>query len=105
MKVIYKNIEVDVNENSTVYESFKDAIKEKGNILACYVNNEVKSLNYKLKENDEIDLIDLASRDGGRIYTRGLLFIMAMAFKISISLFLLPIFVFSLFDSLSLCIL
>ena len=81
MKVIYKNIEVDVNENSTVFESFKDAIKEKENVLACYVNNEVKSLNYVLKENDEVDLIDLTSRDGGRIYTRGLLFIMAMAFK------------------------
>ena len=44
------------------------------------VNNEVKPLNYILKENDEVELLDTTSRDGARIYTRGLLFIMAKAF-------------------------
>ncbi len=80
MKIIYKNIEVETEENTTVLEVFKETIEEKKNIIACMVNNEVKPLNYTLKENDEIELLDTSSRDGARIYTRGLLFIMAMAF-------------------------
>ena len=80
MKIIYKNIEVETEENTTVLEVFKETIEEKKNIIACMVNNEVKPLNYTLKENDEVELLDTTSRDGARIYTRGLLFIMAMAF-------------------------
>lgn len=82
MKVIYKNIEVDVEENSKVIDAFKEKIEEENsNIIACKVNNEVKNLNYVLSKNDEIELLDTTDRDGGRIYTRGLLFIMSMAFK------------------------
>ena len=81
MKIIYKNMEVEVQENTTVLENFKDIINEDSNIIACNINNEVKSLNYILKDDDEIELLNTSSRDGGRIYTRGLLFIMAMAFK------------------------
>ena len=82
MRVIYKNIEVNIEENSKVIDAFKEKIEEENaNIIACKVNNEVKNLNYKLKENDEIELLDTTDRDGGRIYTRGLLFIMSMAFK------------------------
>lgn len=82
MKVTYKNIEIEIeNENATVIEAFKEAIEEKENIIACMVNNEVKPLNYVLKENDEVELLNTSTRDGARTYTRGLLFIMAMAFE------------------------
>lgn len=81
MKIIYKNIEVETEENTKVIELFKETIEENKNIIACMVNNEVKPLNYILKENDEIELLDTTTRDGARIYTRGLLYIMAMAFR------------------------
>lgn len=82
MKVSYKNIEIEIkDENTTVLEAFKEVIEEKENIIACMVNNEVKPLNYVLKENDEVELLNTSTRDGARIYTRGLLFIMAMAFE------------------------
>lgn len=80
MKIIYKNIEVETEENTTILELFKETLEEKDNIIASMVNNEVKPLNYKLKENDEVELLDTTTRDGARIYTRGLLFVMAMAF-------------------------
>lgn len=80
MKIIYKNIEVETEKETTVLEVFKETLEEKSNILACMVNHEVKPLNYKLKEGDEVELLDTTTRDGARIYTRGLLFIMAMAF-------------------------
>lgn len=81
MKIIYKNIEVDINENDRVIDIFKEKIEENNNIIACMVNNEVKNLNYKLQNNDKVELLDITDRDGARIYTRGLLFIMSMAFK------------------------
>lgn len=82
MKVTYKNIEVEIkSEKATVIEAFKETIEEKENIIACMVNNEVKPLNYMLKENDEVELLNTSTRDGARTYTRGLLFIMAMAFN------------------------
>lgn len=80
MKIIYKNIEVEIEKDATVLEVFKETLEEKENTIACMVNHEVKPLNYKLKEEDEIELLDTTTRDGARIYTRGLLFVMAMAF-------------------------
>ena len=59
----------------------KEAIEEKENVIACMINNEVKPLDYVLKQNDEVELLNTSSRDGARIYTRGLLFIMGMAFN------------------------
>ena len=55
MKIIYKNIEVETEENTTILDLFKETIEEKQNIIACMVNNEVKPLNYELKENDELE--------------------------------------------------
>lgn len=82
MKVVYKNIEVEIeNKNVTTIEAFKEEINEKENVIAGMINNEVKPLNYVLKENDNVELLDTSTRDGARIYTRGLLFIMAKAFK------------------------
>lgn len=81
MKIIYKNMEIEINENDRVIDVFKEKIEENNNIIACMVNNEVKNLNYKLQNNDKIELLNTSNRDGARIYTRGLLFIMSMAFK------------------------
>ncbi len=66
-----------------VLEKFEQEInqakKDGREIIACKCNNEVKSLNYDLKESDVIELIDTSSKDGHRIYVRGILYIMAKA--------------------------
>lgn len=81
MKIKYKNTQVEIKESQKVKEVFKEELKQNRNIIACKINNEVKNLNYELKENDKVELIDTSNRDGARIYTRGLLFIMSKAFK------------------------
>lgn len=82
MKIVYKNLKVEVEDSSKVKDFFKEEIqKENSNIIACKINNEVKSLDYILQENDNVELLDTTDRDGARIYTRGVLFIMAKAFK------------------------
>lgn len=74
-----KEIEV-TNEEKTVAELFEKETNKDGMIIACNCNNEIKSINYIPKNNDKIDLIDITTRDGRRIYIRGLLFIMSKAF-------------------------
>ena len=81
MKIIYKNMEIKTEEKTNIYDLFREKIEKEPNIIAATVNNEVKSLDYILAENDEVDFLDTSSRDGARIYTRGLLFIMCMAFN------------------------
>ena len=79
-------IEITYNENKiktqpiTVFELFKDKIKEKG-IIACRFNNEVKSLDFKIEENGKIELIDISNKDGMRVYRRGLIYILSKAFE------------------------
>lgn len=81
MKVYYQNKEKQVEEEMTVMQCLKTQIeKEPIEVIACKINHEVKPLDYILQENDEIELLNVADRDGARIYTRGLLFIMAKAF-------------------------
>ena len=66
-----------------VIEKYKNEIenatKEGRKIIACMCNNEVKSLNYEANEIDNIELLDTSSKDGHRIYIRGILYIMAKA--------------------------
>ena len=79
-------IEITYNENKiktqpiTVFELFKDKIKEKG-IIACRFNNEVKSLDFKIEENGKIELIDISNKDGMRVYRRRLIYILSKAFE------------------------
>lgn len=62
------------------YQNEINKAKEEGRtIIACLCNNEVKSLEYDLKEKDDIKLLDVSTKDGHRIYVRGLLYIMAKA--------------------------
>ena len=50
-------------------------------ILLARVNNRVKELSSKLKEDCEIEFLDLTSREGGRAHTNGLVYIMVYAVK------------------------
>lgn len=66
-----------------VIEKYENEIKQLKNegkiIIACKCNNEVKSLEYDVKEKDKIELLDTGSKDGHRVYIRGILYIMAKA--------------------------
>ena len=57
-------------------EEIKNAQTE---VIACKVNNEVRSLNLKLTEDAKVELIDLNCKDGMMIYIRGIMYIMSKA--------------------------
>ncbi len=67
--------------NKTVAELYEKELKEKDTIIACSSNYEIKSLNYIPKEHDKIELVDVTTRDGRRIYIRGILYVMSKAFS------------------------
>ena len=83
MKIFYHEREVGVPmKEAKVIDLFKESIKfSKNNIIACRSNNEVKSLEYIIKEGDNVELLDITDKDGRRVYIRGILYIMAMAFN------------------------
>ena len=63
-----------------IYSEEINKAKEEGrNIIACMCNNEVRSLNYDVQENDNVQLLDTTTKDGHRIYVRGIIYIMAKA--------------------------
>lgn len=81
MQVIYNNTIIDVKKGTRVIELFGEEIKKNREIIACRFNNEVKSLNYKIVSDGSIELIDIKDKDGMRIYQRGLIYIIAKAFR------------------------
>ena len=82
MQIEYKNIILDVKQGTPVNQLLSEEIqKAKCKIIACKFNNEIKSLNYKLKSGGKLELIDLKDKDGMRIYRRGLVYIISKAFN------------------------
>ncbi len=78
MKIQYKDKILDVEENTKIKDVLKEEIT-KANSIAARFNNEVKSLNYKLKEDGNLTLIDISDKDGIRVYRKGLLFVIGKA--------------------------
>lgn len=82
MKVKYKEEEFNVKEGIMVEELLKKEIEEnKYMVVGSIVNNEYQMLDHKIKEDSEIKLLDISSREGKKIYRRTLIYIMAKAIE------------------------
>ena len=77
MQIKLNNKIVDVEENTQIKELLDE--KNKSTAIGARFNNEIKSLNYKLKEPGTLEFIDMGDKDGIRIYRKGLLYIIGMA--------------------------
>ena len=78
MQIQYDGNFFDVKSGTKIKELLGDEILRTDAIAARF-NNEVKSLNYELKEDGNLSLIDISNKDGIRVYRKGLLFIIGMA--------------------------
>ncbi len=82
MQIKYDNTVIDVKKGTKVIDLFSQEISKSNNeIIACKFNNEVKSLNYEINTDGELELIDIKNKDGMRIYKRGLIYIVSKAFN------------------------
>ena len=82
MKIFYQGKEVGMDKSiKKVIDMFKGNVRiSPKKIIACKCNNEVKPLDYEMSEGDQVEVLDITSKDGMMVYIRGALFIMAKAF-------------------------
>jgi len=82
MIIYYNNQEIEAREDATILEVFNNEIKTSNNIiLAAKCNNKIVSLKHMLEDRDNVELIDIKTEEGMRIYRKGLLFILNKAFN------------------------
>lgn len=82
MEVKYKDKKIEIEEEITVEKLLENEMKKSEHeVIAATFNNEYVNLNYKIKEDGEIKLIDLSSKAGMRIYRNTLIYILGMAFE------------------------
>lgn len=76
-----KKIIVKTNTNAKISEIAKTQIEESNYpVVGAIFNNEYKNLNDRLNEDGKLELINIASKEGMKIYRRTLTYIMGMAF-------------------------
>ena len=80
---IFSNQFVPWERNDSKHENVlkKEIENSENKIITCICNNKVKSLNHKVHEDCNIELLDYTNKEGKRVYVRGALYIMAKAFK------------------------
>lgn len=69
---------LEVEDGSTLIDIIRN-LKVNRKFLCAKVGNEIKHLNYKVKNNDKIMLLDYKDKDGLRVYIRTLSFIFIKA--------------------------
>ena len=81
MKIKYDSKVKEIKEKATVKDAFKEEIEQSEfPIIGAKVNNEYQRLDYELNENSEVQLVNIATDGGMKVYRRTLIYIMAKAF-------------------------
>ena len=82
MKIQYQDKILETTEPVTISKLLEKEIEaSKQTIIAAKFNNEYKNLEYVIKENGKIELIDVTSKEGIKVYIRTLTFIVWKAFE------------------------
>lgn len=79
-----ETIPVELPAGATILEQLDrllahDPAPRRSPVLAAKVNNVMKSLHTRLADGDRVELVDLTSEDGLRVYTRTLILVLARA--------------------------
>lgn len=82
MKIQYKDKILETKEKTQISKLLKKEIEESEYmIVGANYNNEYVDLNKEIEEDGKIELIDISSKEGMRIYKRTLIYIFAKALK------------------------
>lgn len=82
MKIQYKDKNIEVNEEITIQKLLEEEIKQSEHtVVGAIFNNEYVNLDYVIKCDGEVKLIDVSIKEGSKIYIRTLIFILAKAFE------------------------
>lgn len=81
MIITYDLNKKELQEKITVKDAFKEEIEQSEfPIIGAKVNNEYQRLDYELNEDSEVQLVNIATEGGMKVYRRTLIYIMAKAF-------------------------
>lgn len=82
MKIQYEDKVIEIDKPITINKLLKEEIKNsKHTVVAAKFNNEYENLNYVIKKDGKIELIDTTSIEGTKVYRRTLLYIVGKAFE------------------------
>ena len=82
MRITYKDKILEIDSNTQIKDILKDEIQNsKYTIIGAKFNNQYRRLDYKIIQDGTIELIDISTKQGMKIYIRTLIFLMAMAFN------------------------
>ena len=81
MNIIYQGRTKQIEKGLTVKEALEEEIKNnKYEVIGCLYNNDYKNLETPVEEGAKIELIDISSKEGMKIYVRTIVYIMGRAF-------------------------
>ena len=82
MKIQYKENIMNVDKEITIQELLKDEINNREHaVVGAIYNNEYVNLSSKIIKDGKIELIDISSKEGSKIYRRTLIYILVKAFE------------------------
>ena len=82
MKIQYKDTVMELDKPITINELLKEEIENsEATIVAAIFNNEYKNLESMIQEDGKIELVDISSKEGMKVYRRTLVYIVGKAFE------------------------
>lgn len=82
MKVIFEKKKLEIPEKIKVSELLKKEIKNNPyTVVACKFNHEYQNLDFEIEEEGTLELLDVSSKEGMKVYIRTLVYIMGKAFE------------------------
>ena len=82
MKIQYKENILEVQEGQSIQEILKEEIENSEyTVIGAIFNNEYENLSYKIFEDGRLELIDVSSKEGSKIYRRTMVYILAKSFE------------------------
>ena len=73
---------IEIEQKGKISEIFKNEIeKSKYEVIAAKFNNEYVNLDYEIKESGKLELIDISTKEGMKVYRRTLTYIIGKAFE------------------------
>lgn len=82
MKIQYQDKIIETQEETTIQELLKEEIeKSEYPIIGGIFHNQYVNLGYQIKQDGEIKLIDISSKEGTKIYRRTIIYILEKALE------------------------
>ena len=80
MKIQYQDKSMEVQEKTTIQELLKEEIqKSEHPVIGAIFNNEYVNLGYEISTDGEVKLIDIASKEGTKMYRRTIIYMLGKA--------------------------